>query len=125
MFMCFFSSLNTNLTHQVLWINPAPTDAFPAQTITLNSNDYDVLDIYYSDSASSTTTIFCVSAMKGYNAVLMRTGGTHHTETIIARIMEYVNDTTLKFQACYSSGSGNTLVNSINVPTKIVGRKSI
>ena len=119
------SVLNTKNTGKVLWVNDNPSSSFSVQTVTLNSNDYDVLDIYYRDSASSTTTILCVSAMKGYNADLMRTGGTHHTETIIVRIMEYVNDTTLKFQACYSSGSGNTPVNSINVPIKIVGRKSI
>ena len=122
----FFSSLNTKNTGKVLWVNDNPSSAFPAQTITLNSDDYDLLDIYYSDNAHSTTIIFCVSATKGYNADLLRTGGEHHhTGSIIVRIMEYVNDTTLKFQACYSSGSGDTPVNSINVPIKIVGRKSI
>lgn len=119
------SALNAKNTNKVLWVNDDPSSAFPVQTITLNSAEYDVLDIYYSDSANSPTTVFCVSAMKGYNADLTRTGGAHHTETIIARIMEYVNDTTLKFQACYSSGSGSTPVNSINVPIKIIGRKSI
>lgn len=117
------SALNTKYTNKVLWVNDSPSSAFPVQTITLNSDDYDVLDIYYSDTANSTTTIFCVSATKGYNADLMRTGGTHHTGTIIVRIMEYVNDTTLKFQSCYSSGSGDAAVNSTNVPIKIVGRK--
>lgn len=120
-----FEEVNAKITNKVLWVNDNPSSAFPIQTITLNSDDYDVLDIYYRDSANSPTTVFCVSAMKGYNADLMRTGGAHHTETIIVRTMEYVNDTTLKFQACYSSGSGNTPVNSINVPIKIVGRKSI
>ena len=116
---------NTNLTHQILWINPAPTDAFPAQTVTLNSDDYNVLDIYYNDSTNPTKIMFCASALKGYNADLMRSGGAHHTGTIVVRIMEYVNDTTLKFQSCYSSGSGDASVNSSNVPIKIVGRKSI
>lgn len=120
-----FEEVNAKYTNKVLWVNDSPSSAFSAQTVTLNSDDYNVLDIYYSDSASSTKSILCVSVMKGYSADLMRTGGAHHTETIIVRTMEYVNDTTLKFQACYSSGSGNTPVNSINVPIKIVGRKSI
>ena len=36
-----------NIRGKILWTNPNPTAGFPAQTITLNSDDYDTYKVYY------------------------------------------------------------------------------
>jgi hypothetical protein len=60
-----------NLKGKILWTNPNPLNEFAAQTITLNSDDYDVIEVFYcSNVLSSAKTYEFKRSLKGYNITL-------------------------------------------------------
>lgn len=59
-----------NIRGKILWTNPNPTAGFPAQTITLNSDDYDTYKVYYYIS-SSNLQVLTSESIKGHGTRLM------------------------------------------------------
>lgn len=59
-----------NIKGKILWTNPNPTAGFPAQTITLNSDDYDTYKVYYYIS-SSNLQVLTSESIKGHGTRLM------------------------------------------------------
>lgn len=120
--------INQNISDEIdsksklLWTNPYPTSQFLPQTITLNSDDYDVLEIFFKKTATET---YCSSirTIKGY--------GTHlclidDSLAMFSRKMEYVSDTSVSFTKAIivAYGANPQDQNTRCVPLYIVGHKT-
>lgn len=106
-----------------LWENPSPTSAFTAQTITLNSADYDFLIIIYKliNNASYQESVII---QKGNGAVLDIAYSSGSAVLNYHRLASYVSDISLSFDDCYLTlTSGTQVVNTSNVPIAIYGIK--
>lgn len=104
---------------KTLWENQNPTTNFNAQNITLNSSDYDYLEIFYYDETSRQ---YCVSVrgLKG-DKILLHCNWSGSTNLTLMRMFDYVNDTTYSVSVGYRGGQQD---NSICIPIKILGYKS-
>lgn len=104
---------------KLLWKNQNPTSTFAAQNILLSSSDYDVLEIFYSYT-NSTTQIKSTKALKGKNFILDIYDGYSSKGAI--RPVNYTNDTTLSVQnSFYNSSTGSA---AYCIPLYIIGYKS-
>ena len=128
------NTINDNITESttptVLWTNPNPNNNFSASQITLSSEDYDFLEIYYyewSGDSYSWKDLKCVKAIKGYNTVLEAIISRDGKGYIGARRVRYTNATTLQVDTCYSlildSAFQTTSVDAFCIPVKILGYK--
>lgn len=103
----------------VLWKNPDSTIDFPQQDITLNSSDYDVLEIYYR-SAKGNNYMLHKKTLKGYSTILL--SGTIATSPYVQRrYFDYVNDTTYNvkgMEGAWGGDQGNL------IPVYIIGYKT-
>lgn len=124
--------LNNNIKNQVkpklLWFNPNPSVAFSSQNITLSSDDYDYLEIYFYDWLSGTNEK-CVKVEKGKNILLDCIFYNNISDIYMGtRPISYISDTQYTAQTCkalYGSSSVQ-LANQIDfvcVPIKILGYK--
>lgn len=128
------NDVNSNMPDggKILWANPNPTYSFASQTITLNSDDYDLLEIYYNQGTNNTK-CYSVKVLKGYGFdMLVMTNfneGVSQTAGARLRIATYVSDTS------YSIGSGMernnlgqsvapTINNNGAIPLYIIGYKT-
>ena len=115
-----------NLKGKVLWTNPSPTSEFSSQTITLNSSDYDLLEIFYYDYAPSSER-GCLSArvIKGKNTTLQAMFRESNVEFIGERKINYTSDTQLSVLDNYSIVRANSFNRSVyndwNVPIYVIG----
>ena len=111
-----------------LWTNPDPTNSFGAQNITLNSNDYDYLEVYYYAYLGSKT-MQSMKIEKGVNFELHTVFSNASNVHWGARTVAYINDTELAIRIAYGVSSNNTgVVASVSdwmVPIKIIGYKSL
>lgn len=113
---------------KLLWENPNTTQAFAAQTITLNSADYDFLLILYS---------YYTGAYKGYSLILKKDApsailscvvfaNTAQTNSV-TRTINKVTDTSYAFEDAYNqaitTGVTTAVNNSFNIPIAIYGIK--
>lgn len=111
---------NLAILPKILWSNPNPTSEISSiQTITLSSDDYDVLELFY---LQVTSRDLCYSSrfLKG-NSTRMRI----HTAdgTNIYRELTYNNNTSYTIQLPYSDTTIAN-INSLAIPTYIVGYKT-
>lgn len=113
-----------------LWTNPSPNNNFSSRQITLSSEDYNFLEIYYyewSGDSYSWKDLKCAKVMKGYNTVLEAIISYNSKGFIGARRVRYNNATTLQVDTCYSlitdSAFSTTAVDAFCVPVKILGYK--
>lgn len=110
---------------KLLWENPNTTQAFAAQTITLNSADYDFLLVLY-NYAISIPNVLSVIAPKGNNIYL--TSATSQTSGAAAldRVITYVSDTSLSVDNGYYCIGSNAraMNNTSNIPLAIYGIKA-
>ena len=119
---------NFQLKGKLLWTNPSPLSSFEPDSITLSSDDYDVLEIYYYDWTTSKR-MKSVKALKGEN-ILIDTSFYSGTDYYVAsREMTYNSNTSYSVGNCVSLyGTTKTaIVNPINfvcVPVKILGYKT-
>lgn len=116
-----------NIRGNILWQNPSPSSSFSSQEITLESNDYDMLELIWKSSASENFLHSC-KIPKGYG-VRMSDGYTSNFAKVgfTSRTMEYVNDTTYSFSvAGRAITSQNTYSeeNTACVPLYIIGYKT-
>lgn len=120
--------INSNFTTKgtTLWTNPNPLSGFDAQNITLSSDDYDYLEVYYYGYLGNQTT----QSMK------VPKGVDFETPTIFShvsamhwgsRAFAYTSDTEIAVRIAYGCNSTNpsvaTAVNDWLVPIKIIGYK--
>lgn len=111
---------------KVLWTNPNPTNNFLAQNITLSSDDYNYLEIYFRPYISENY-IKSVKIEKGQNA-LLDCFFRHNSQNYAGiRHINYVNDITLAVEICYSIVANNVFINQPDeswlIPIKIIGYK--
>lgn len=101
---------------QILWTNQSPTSNFATQTITLSSNDYDILEIYYS-MASNNTYVGSQKFIKGSNTRIM-----YNTSALNIRFRNiiYLSDKSYSI----SSGTGDGGSDADLIPLYIVGYKT-
>ena len=105
---------------KILWTNPNPTNGFGAQNITLNNNDYDILEVYYYD-ATSRQFMLSQKAIKGYNFMLISNGRGSTSNQNYDRRCTYINDTQWHFENAYSDLG---VSNDILIPIYIIGYKT-
>lgn len=107
----------------VLWENQNPTSSFAAQSITLSSDDYDTLKVFFKKTASETK-VGSVDFIKGFGNDL---GYIDDSCVVFSREMDYVSDTE------YSLGTGGYLLangtskntdNNRCVPLYVIGYKN-
>lgn len=122
---------NSIIPRKILWTNPNPNNGFNPQDITLNSDDYDILEIYYYDwcgDNASYKDMLVQKAIKGYNFLLHSQITYNNSAYAGNRRVEYVNDTTLHFQNTHGiidNSSFNTgLFAKWNVPLYVIGYKT-
>lgn len=113
---------------KILWTNPNPTANFDAQTITLNSDDYDMYEILCSPGSGTTSIKTYVSSgriPKGKNYVCQYVNLSGNT--LKSRTATYVSDTQLSFTTGYDSGVTNpNITQGIGhlVPQYVIGYKT-
>lgn len=105
----------TRIKGQILWANPNPTNNFDAQTITLSSDDYDILEWYYLYNNDLNQKVMkCEKVPKGYSPQLELIYGSG----TIRRICDYVSDTSYSIRN--NVGAGNEYI----IPLYIIGHKT-
>ena len=115
---------------QILWTNPNPTSNFDAQTITLNSSDYDCYEIIYSENNLNDTQFSTGKILKGKSTSLKTNGGYGGAYiTSYFRITTYVDDITLHFDLPYNytQNMGTTSYDrndTILIPQYVIGYKT-
>lgn len=111
----------TNITGQILWTNPNPTSNFVAQTITLNSDDYDMYEVIFYGSVTKADTLTTGRIPKGENAFAIQAYNTGSGNVLRTRSFKYVDDTTLNITIGTSNG---IQAPEANIPTYIIGYKT-
>lgn len=120
-----------NLTGQILWTNSDPTSNFSSQTITLSSDDYDVLEIFFAYTTGGTRTT-SHRFLKGTGASLeiffdINVGSSQST-SFAQRLISYSNDTSLDITDCGKrTGAGPStpdVSNNMVIPLYVVGYKT-
>ena len=114
------NTLKNNLAGKVLWTNPNPNSAISEmQEITLLSDDYDVLEVFYIQVTNGNL-CYTSKFLKGYST-RMRI----HTSdgTNVYRGLTYLNDTLYRIDLPYSDTTIAN-VNSLAIPIYIMGYKT-
>lgn len=115
----------SKLQGTILWTNPSPTSTFNAQTITLSSNDYDVLEIYFAIDNSSANNVANVKTIKGRNAVMSCLAPTATVSPLRVRKINYSTDISLNVEtAYYGTNSLSSTNNNYVIPLYVVGYKT-
>ena len=119
----------TNSEPTTLWENTNPLSPFSSQPITLFSDDYNYLEIYYYDwTQSAKRDLKSTKVLKGYNISLDAIFQTT-TETmmyIASRRITYTDETHLSVEnvkGLNTQGLTVETVNEVCVPVKILGYK--
>lgn len=114
------------LNGKILWTNSSPNSVFAPQDITLNSSNYNYLEIYFK-SFTDQNIIKSIKVEKGQNALLDCSFFFQNSTYIGTRIVEYTNDTTLYANSGRRIIQNAQIVNSEDngwiIPTKIIGYK--
>lgn len=103
-----------------LWENPNPNSAFAAQTITLSSDDYDLLLTIYAPYIGRVESTIVT---KGSNMFFSLTTGYRGNENIRSRAMDYVSATQYTAQEGKLAQAAETTDNSACIPLVIYGIK--
>lgn len=110
-----------NSKMQILWTNPNPTQEISEITnISLDSSDYDILEIYYIQATSSTSLMYSNKILKA-SSTRMRISTTDGAN--IYRGMTYLSDTSYRIDLPYSDVSLLN-INSMVIPVYIIGYKT-
>ena len=120
------NEVKNDLSGILLWENPNPTSSFSAQNITLSSNDYDMLEIFYY-SYIDRLTVNSVRVKKGQDANLMAIFQHQNHGWIGNRDIRYTNDTQLYVDSTVSivrnDAFSRQVENSWCIPIFIIGYK--
>ena len=112
-------SQELGITGHILWTNPDPTQTFNSQNITLNSSDYDILEVYNAQ-ATSNTRLQNSRIIKGYDGIIYTI---FDTGSSARRTLTRISDTsytvgTVQGETEYS---GN---NNFIIPLYVIGYKT-
>lgn len=104
---------------KVLWTNPSPTSAITTLDITLSSDDYDVLDIYWKTSTTGSG-MYMSSFLKGYIAGLKFID----VSGVVAE-RSFTRNSDVSYTLGKISTTDNASIYKDNnvIPYKIIGRK--
>lgn len=117
------SELKEKMAGSILWENPDPAVAFPAQTINLLSNDYDKLKIYYKDAITNNY-MLSSECLKGDSTILLSVSYNSSGAATMRRDIN-ISDQTVEIGAAGVGRDNKQLTNNnILVPVKIIGYKS-
>ena len=116
----------------LLWRNPNRNAPFSVQSITLSTDDYDYLEVYYFDWSSSSTEglwdLQCQRVPKGYNTTLITALISGNAFAGVRR-MQYRSDTEYLVGTCYGIIDNSAILtpptakNFWCVPVLIMGYK--
>lgn len=119
------TTIVNGLKGELLWSNPNPSSNFEAQNVTLSSDDYDVLEIFYYDYRANAR-MLSTRVKKGQNCNLCSVFLTEGEVYMSTREMDYVSDTQYSLNNC--SSVKNTIIGTLNssspaqcIPIYIVG----
>lgn len=122
-----WSLIGSGTTSTDLWVNQNPTSTFNSQDITLSSDDYDYLEVYFYDlSDNNNLNMKCTKVLKGENATLDNVLYNSSNEFYFStRYLRYNSDTSYTAQNTKSSYNGQVVdgLNFVCIPVKIVGIK--
>lgn len=122
--------LGTSTTTTSLWTNSSPTSSFSSQNITLPTDEYDYLEVYYYDwTDSSQQNIKCTKFPKGASGTMDALFETNVTNTfyMASRKITYNSDTSLTIEDVRGINTQQLTVETINsvcVPIEIIGIKN-
>lgn len=118
------ADLLSNITGTILWTNPNPTSDFSSQTITLSSDDYDVLEFFYGYDTSGVRVV-SERTIKG-NGVQFDVYSTVVPTRAWRRRTEFVSNTSYSVGNCTRMEYNQTAYNENGycVPIYIVGYKT-
>lgn len=120
------NEVKNDLSGILLWENPNPTSSFSAQNITLSSNNYDMLEIFYY-SYTDRLTVNSVRVKKGQDANLMAIFQYQNHGWIGNRDIRYTNDTQLYVDSTVSivrnDAFSRQAENTWCIPIFIIGYK--
>ena len=125
------SDINS-LKGTVLWENSNPSSEFGSQTVTLNSSDYDILEIFYCYNPASTASVLdgyqSIRLLKGLSGGVLQRAVVAELEyfQIQSRTITRIDDTHYTFgngRAYISSTNSYSTVNNRVIPIKIIGYK--
>lgn len=105
---------------KILWTNPSPTSSFASQNITLSSDDYDMYEVLYRNTADNDY-LMSQKSIKGKGMVLLALKGSAPSNTYLREI-EYIDDTT--FSISQGTNPGTSFVNNYAIPEYIIGYKT-
>lgn len=112
---------------QILWENPDLTQYFTAQNVTLNSSDYDVLEIFYYNWLTEPK-IMSSKYLKGKDGTMMCPILYNSKAYVGVRNFTYSSDTSLSFDGGYSFLTNSTIsvlpANDWVIPVCIVGYRT-
>lgn len=120
-----------NITGSILWSNPNASVSFSDQNVTLSSDDYDMIEIIFTQGTSRTKN-YSMRLLKGEGTQLTNIVGLNDgvSQPIGARQREvtYVNDTTLHFGKGLVHDNSTQQVtpdvrNDVVIPLYIIGYK--
>lgn len=121
----------TNIMGKILWTNPNPTSDFSAQTITLSSNDYDVLEFVFELGTTGTSSTM-TKILKGTNGnvdqIVNLNSGASQSTGVRHRTFKYSSDTSYIFEDCLVREGGTASVPSVAnnylIPIYVIGYKT-
>lgn len=107
----------------VLWENPNPTANFSSQTITLSSDDYDYLELYYRYDTTHRI-VSTMKTVKGYECRMFMMAGTSSGLEAYYRDLTRRTSTTFFISNCFKAVATTESETTANIiPIKIVGYK--
>lgn len=118
---------NNQVNAEILWTNPNPTSSFSAQNITLSSDDYDVLEIFYLTHYQKNA-VMSVKTPKGKGTILQSIFQHQDSGYAGSREMVYNNPTSVSFvdnvTVVFQQAFNRSANNGWNIPLYIVGYKT-
>ena len=122
--------LGSSTTTTSLWTNSSPTSSFSSQNITLPTDEYDYLEVYYYDwTDPSQQNIKCTKFPKGASGTMDALFETNVTNMfyMASRKITYNSDTSLTIEDVRGINTQQLTVETVNsvcVPIEIIGIKN-
>lgn len=111
----------SNITGQILWTNPNPSSAISSDTtITLSSDDYDILKVFYKQSLNNNA-MYTQEWVKTFNTRI----GIESTDGVAYRTLTRVSDTNITISKTFTTSAypESTTANWC-IPIYIIGYKT-
>ena len=119
-------TLISNITGTILWKNPHPTDNFQAQTVELNSDDYDTIEITFLSFRNRGTYFTRKYYYSNGNGELDAVFNYNGKVFVGTRLFLFISKTKITFEVSYgtSLAENNSPHEDWIIPLQIVGYKT-